>query len=323
MRFRGANLDVARMGRLFDTAGYRLKIMQFKDIDFQSDNYEGRNILYQSAEDRGLLYKDYIEDILLGLNFQGARLIPDIYKFRAHHNKVFMEILRSLSNCPDLQGISSHAYGTLEDFMSDLDRLPTCFVLKPASGSLSTGIRFKEGRRSQLRYARRLSSSLNLLDFAKRALNTIITKDYRKKSLHRRKFIVQEFVPGLEGDFKVLVYGKKYYVLQRRNRKHDFRASGSGVFSFPVVPPSGLLDFAAAIFNYFRVPFISLDIAKCGDAYVLLEFQFLCFGNYTIERSKFYFSAMTPNNWAKIDEKPDLEREFVASIVHYLKDNEQ
>jgi len=50
--------------------------------------------------------------------------------------------------------------------------------------------------------------------------------------LHRSKFIVQEFIPDLSNDWKVLVFWDKYYVLRRKNRPNDFRASGSGLFSF-------------------------------------------------------------------------------------------
>ena len=96
VRSHGASMDLARMEKYFSNRGYNLKVMQFREIDFQSNDYKGYSILYQSSEDRGLLYKDYIEDILLGLDMQGAHLIPDFPKFRAHHNKVFMEILRNI-----------------------------------------------------------------------------------------------------------------------------------------------------------------------------------------------------------------------------------
>jgi len=59
---------------------------------------------------------------------------------------------------------------------------------------------------------------------------------YVKRSLHRRKFVVQNFIGGLTHDYKVLAYGKKYYVVRRDNRPGDFRASGSGLLSWPEEP---------------------------------------------------------------------------------------
>jgi glutathione synthase/RimK-type ligase-like ATP-grasp enzyme len=191
-------------------------------------------------------------------------------------------------------------------------------VMKPANGARSSGVRLVEGHVAQLHYARKLSSTFNIFEYLKNMINTIIRKNYRKKSLHRRKFIVQEFIPGLDGDFKVLIYGKKYYVLTRKNRKNDFSASGSGIFSFPESLPTGLLDYAYEVFTTFNVPFISLDIAHNGKRFDLIEFQFLSFGNYTLERSKFYFARSANNIWTKIEEKPNLEREFSSSVAQYL-----
>jgi hypothetical protein len=318
VRYRGASFDIEQMRMYFSNMGYDLRVMQFGEVDFQSINFKGSYILYQSSEDRGLLYKDYVEDILLGFMIQGATLIPAFPQFRAHHNKVFMEIFRSVHDSVLVKGIASHGYGTYEEFARDIGLQPEKVVMKPASGARSSGVRLVDGHAAQLRYARNLSSSFHVVDFMKRLVNSIIRKNYPKKSLHRRKFIVQEFLPGLDGDYKILIYGEKYYVLQRTNRKNDFRASGSGKFTFPVSPPSELLNFAKDIFTSFQVPFISMDIAKCESHYVLLEFQFLCFGNYTLERSKFYFAHSDENGWQKIDETPDLEREFVVSVVRYV-----
>jgi hypothetical protein len=321
VRSHGASLDLARMGMYFSKMGYNLRVMQFREVDFQTDNYKGYPILYQSSEDRGLLYKDYIEDILLGLMIQGGYLIPDFPKFRAHHNKLFMEIFRNLCDSTAVKGKASHGYGTLEEFACDIDLQPENLVMKPAIGARSSGVRLVKGHTAQLRYARSLSSSFNLIEYLKILVNSLVSKDYRKKSLHRRKFVVQEFLPGLDGDYKVLIYGDKYYVLERKNRKNDFRASGSGNFTFPISPPPELLNYASDVFASFNVPFISLDIAKCGDHYVLIEFQFLSFGNYTLERSSFYFSHTDEKGWVKIEQTPDLERELVASVVHYIDVN--
>lgn len=321
VRSHGASIDLVRMGTYFSDRGYKLRVMQFHELDFQNSDYKECLILYQSSEDRGLLYKDYIEDILLGFMLQGAILIPDFPKFRAHHNKVFMEILRSISDCKAAKGIASLGYGTFEEFARNIDLQPEKLVMKPASGARSSGVRLVEGHAAQLRYARRLSSSFNLIECFKKLVNSIIRKDYPRKSLHRRKFVVQEFLPGLNGDYKILVYGEKYYVLQRLNRKNDFRASGSGNFTFPISPPPLLLNYASDVFVSFNVPFISLDIATREGQYALIEFQFLSFGNYTLERSSFCFTHTDENGWVKIEEKPDLEREFVASVVRYIDIN--
>jgi hypothetical protein len=314
----GASIDLERIGAFFAQKGYTLHVLRFSDVDFKSDMFRMQNVLYQSSEDRGLLYKDYIEDILLGLLLKGANLIPSFPQFRAHHNKSFMEILRNTCECPEVGGIYSHSYGSYEDFVRHIDKQPEKLVMKPSAGALSSMVRKVEGRASQLRYARRLSSSITLAEFVRNVRNFIVRKDYLAKSLFRRKFVVQEFLPGLEGDYKVLVYGSKYYLLSRRNRLKDFRASGSGLFSLPESPPPGILDFASNVFESFDVPFISLDVAFYEGRYILIEFQFLSFGNYTLEQSTHYYSR-TDDGWSRIREDPDLERELVNSVITYVE----
>jgi hypothetical protein len=131
--------------------------------------------------------------------------------------------------------------------------------------------------------------------------------------------VSQTFIPELSGDFKVLVYWDKYYVLGRRNRPADFRASGSGLFSWPEEPPLDLLDYAKRVFDYFKVPVISLDIALSGDTPVLIEFQFVNFGPLTMEHSHWYFVQSEQNSWKKVEGKSMPEVEFARSVVRYFE----
>jgi len=90
-------------------------------------------VLYQTSEDRHLSYKSYIEDILLGMVIQGAKLVPSFRLFRAHHNKVFMVILRDLSPNGKIKNIRSKTFGVLEDFLNYAPATP--FVIKPSEGA--------------------------------------------------------------------------------------------------------------------------------------------------------------------------------------------
>lgn len=53
-------------------------------------NILNTSILNTSSEDNGYHYKDYIEDIILGLYLQGAILLPEYKYLRANNNKVYM-----------------------------------------------------------------------------------------------------------------------------------------------------------------------------------------------------------------------------------------
>lgn len=317
VRSRGASMQLDLLQQFFAEYGCELVIKKFTDIDFRKVTYRGQYVLYQSSEDRDLHYKSYIEDIMLALQYQGAILIPDYYELRAHHNKVFMELLRDLSSCHEIKNIFSRAYGTYEDFAAELSSHGHDIVLKPASGALSAGVELASTDSEKRAYANAISRSFHLLDWLKNFVNTYIRKDYVQKSCHRRKFIVQNFIPGLKGDYKILVYHDKYYVLSRETRKNDFRASGSGIFSYPNELPNGLLDYTKLVFDSFNVPFISLDVACLQEKFALIEFQMLSFGTYTLEKSEFFF-CQNESGWQLTYEKPVLEREVARSVAKHI-----
>jgi len=312
------SMDISAISRHFDDSGYRLVVKPFSSVDFRKDAFAGKHVLYQSSEDPGLHYKSYIEDILLGLDLQGAILIPRFPLFRAHHNKAFMEILRDLSENQEIKNVRSRVYGTFEEFEQDSTSYPT--VLKTSDGGGSVGVTLLRGERDKRRYGKRFSKAGGLEETIRERLKAMLWRDYPPRSVHRKKFVAQNHIPNLQGDFKVLVFADKYYVLYRRNRTNDFRASGSGLFEHPESVPPIVLDFAKSVFESFQVPIISLDVALNGTEPCLIEFQCLHFGPLTLEDSRFCF-VLRNGVWTKVDGQTVLEKEFVRSIVAYIEND--
>lgn len=310
------SVDLDQLAREFQGRGWDLECRPFADLDFRRESFAGRYVLYQSAEDPGLHYKQYLEDILLGLELQGARLVPAFRYFRAHHNKAFMELLRDLSPVPGLGSIRARVYGTYEDFARDATSFPA--VLKGAEGAGSTTVRLIRDPRDKARHGKAVSWTGDVLASVKEWVKRRVRPGHVARSFYRRRFVVQEFLPGLTFDFKVLVYGGKYYVLQRRNRPHDFRASGSGLFDWPAAPPDAVLNLAREVFEGLDVPYLSADVAWDGERAHVLEFQCLSFGPLTMERSRFHF-VPSPQGWARRDEEPNLARELARSVVEYIE----
>ncbi len=309
------DLDLLRV----EFAKYRfsLRILPYSDVDLRRNSFKGRWVIYQSAEDPDSRYKDYLEDVLLGVQMQGGILIPPFHCFRAHHNKVFLELLRDLSGDPELQRLHARSFGTFEDFRKWPGDYPK--VIKRSWGAGSSGVCLARNATEAMRIARRFSRSPGWLQVLKEyGWRWQRRKDgYVPFSLHRNKFIVQDFVPGLAGDYKVLVYWDKYYVLARENRPADFRASGSGLFRWPEIPPPGLLDFARRVFRHFNVPIISLDVAMSGDTPLLLECQFVSFGPVAMEHAQFYFQP-ADNVWERVQGRSSPEAEYARSVASFL-----
>lgn len=313
------SLDLNLLTDEFRKLDIEVAVRPYSSIDFRRDNFNGKVVLYQSAEDPNSLYKEYVEDLLLGIHYQGGILVPSFQYFRAHHNKVFMEIMRDISGDDRIQkAITTRCYGTFEDLSSESFIYPV--VLKAAWGAGSSGVKLAKTPGEMRKIAYRLSRSAGFVETAKELYKRYFrrTAGYVPSSLNRRKFIVQDFVPGLTGDFKVLVYWDKYYVVARKNRPGDFRASGSGLLEWPEEPPVELLTYAKHVFDHFQVPLVSLDIAISKGTPVLIECQFVNFGPAAMEQSNWFF-RLEAEMWVKVAGTSLPEAEFARSITSYLQ----
>ncbi len=134
------------------------------------------------------------------------------------------------------------------------------------------------------------------------------------------KFIVQNLIPELAGDIKVLCFGDRFYPLYRWNRPNDFRASGGGRLQFDLPPeidlPS-LFGYCDEIYRTLGCPVLSLDVAFSKGEFFLIEFQALHFGTVTAERAKGFYSRS--RGWAFQAEEPDIERIYCEAVAEFLE----
>lgn len=318
-----SSLDINVLKQLFANEGWTLEVMRFADINFSSHQMSGKYVLYQSSEDNGGLYKSYIDDVVYALHMQGVKLIPHYPLFKAHHNKVFMELLRSVIGETNLQSLDSRSLGALDELYLHKD-MGYPIVIKSSAGAGSSGVKLVNNYAELLSAAKKISSSFSIKEWINSARLRLkgIHKRIVPHSLYRNKFILQQFIPGLKGDSKILVFNNKYYVLNRRNRKDDFRASGSGLFQWPETVSDEMLNFAKSCFEAFDAPCASFDIGYDGEKYYLIEFQFLSFGPLTLVGSTQFFTLQN-KSWVIERRESDYPTELVKSIVAYInkKDN--
>jgi hypothetical protein len=246
--------------------------------------------------------------------------VPRFEIVRAHHNKVVQEVLRSTLPITGHEGPSARVYGTLDELIGEASQMRLPAVVKAAEGAGSRNVFLARSQDSLLQIARRMSRTWHTVDAGKEFVKRMVRPYHKRRSNHRGKFIVQEFVPDLTGDYKILVYGRRYYVLERRNRPSDFRASGSGRFSYPEAAPPGLLEAARAITCALKVPFVSLDVAVSNDRVYLLEWQGINFGNYTLERSSWHFIERD-GVFTRQDGASELEEIVVEAVTGYCEAN--
>jgi len=313
-----SSLNVDTIRSILNKDGYPVEIKSWQQILNAEEKPTGRIIWYASSD--FLSYKDYIEDVLLYLKDDNI-LIPPFDIFRAHNNKGYQHILRRKLALPALE---ENYFGTYEELAEIIDSRSFPTVLKKTGGSGSINVRLVRSRDELRRVVKKLSRKKTFVsDLIKRYLKRYIFKhkysyDNSRESMYYGNFILQEFIPGLQNDWKVLVFFDKYFVFERLVRSNDFRASGSGKFFYREFDLD-MLDYCKNIFDKLQTPWLSLDICFDGKSYHLLEFQGINFGPIGLKNGPYYFIQDSAKNWQKINEKYDLSKAYAESVLQYIK----
>ena len=316
----GMDLDI--LSSFFKEHDIEITVKNFAEIDFRKP-HQNKIYLYTSQEDAGYEYKSYIEDVIDGLTVAGAIVIPEWRYLRANNNKVFMEILRDIVKCDIVKNIRSWSYGTYEEFEKlHYKRFSGGkSVVKRAGGSGSTGVfgasSFKELDSTIRKHMRSRYYGYELWDFGR----SLKHKGYRMESKHRTKHTVQNLVEGMTNDWKVLIFGSRYYIFSRPNRKNDFRASGSGhakyLYNEDCPIPEGIFDYAEQVYQTLDVPHLSIDIGFDGEEFCMIEFQAIYFGSVGHAEANFYHTR-EGNEWKKVNESLALEQVYAEAAVEYI-----
>lgn len=326
----GRKIDVEILQEHLEKRGATVEIKNLHDLEFPTD-YHGWYVIYPSSEDPGLFYKEFIEDILLRLELDGAILLPKFELFRAHHNKVFMENYRTCLS-KEYNSITGFAFYGTDDLAQKLDKNTKYpVVIKTASGAGSSGVAIAHSKTEALKKAKRMSTITyySYCDSRIRKIEHFLGVTKRKlQKQHvveipeiQMKMICQSFVPNLTCDYKVLVFGDKYYLLRRRIRKNDFRASGSGLLEFPkelTNVEKRVLSFAKGAYVQLDTPLLSIDIVDDGEKCHMIEFQCMNFGPYTLQYSEGYYQYID-GDWSKVVAKSKLEEEMAEAYIRYVR----
>lgn len=311
-----SGMDLNKIEKNFNAHEIEVEFMHYTEVNFRERDFKGEIVLYTSSEDDDLRYKSYIEDVVYALELQGTNLLPSYTLLKAHHNKVFMELLRDLSSNDAIKNIRSQHFGTKEDYFKVNHSYPE--IIKGAAGAVSSSVfkidMIKEVNGTVSRVARSKAIKYEIRD----ELRAMKHSGYVKESRFRNKFVTQNFISGLNNDWKIIVFGEKYFILERTPKEDDFRASGSGIIKYPEEIPAGLLDYAESIFTDFNVPFFAMDIGFNGSEFCLIEFQALYFGTHTVDTAPFYFCKID-GEWKKNESQVEVETELVTSVASFLK----
>jgi len=302
------SLSVDKISNLLDCDAEVITINDLMKIDFSPDD----TVIYTSSDEENI--RLYLRDVMYFIN-KKCRILPSYNMLLAHENKGFQELFRAELGFGNLRG----------NYFFDIDdsKLTMPKVLKTVSGAGGSGVYLarNKGDISTIKHKYfEVSNKRKVIKFQRRLKlksNEFSIYNYRHKGFSL--FVEQEFVPNLSSDFKVLVFGDRYYALKRTVRKNEFRASGSGLFEF-VKPPKEVLDFARSVVDKIDSPYVSLDIAQSDDECYLIEFQGTNFGPLALLKcsNRYVYSN---NEWVEEENNKNLEENFAYALNTFLSYN--
>lgn len=280
-------------------------ISEIGNIEFNDDD----TLIYTSSENEAV--RIYLKNSLYYIKDK-VNIIPSYELLMAHEDKGFQEILKQEKKIGNLKG----------EYILDIPNRKIIFpkVLKTSQGAGSSGV-FLVKNTSELKGIEKKFFKLDLKSktIALQRKIKLTSHEYNIYQYRKKKFnlfVEQEFIAELQHDFKVLVFGDRYYVLKRSVRKNDFRASGSGNFEF-TTPPIEVLNFAREISLILDNPYFSLDIAQSSNGCHLIEFQATNFGPYTLLNAPNRY-IFDDTNWKVEKNCKDLELNYAYALNYYI-----
>ncbi|WP_311748192.1 hypothetical protein [Proteus penneri] len=315
------SLDLSEVKKNLANLNISAKEISFADINNSGlDFYKNKIILFGGSQNK--IEKSLIEDYAYWLTKHNANVIPSYECLRALENKGFQAL-----SSESLLGNKKLKY-----FYNDSDKIfySDDYVYKLIDGAGSNGVFRCENKNELTKKIKNLkfkNINLNtLIPYIKQVIKKLIKWRYipKKEEYYKPKInlVMQRFIRNLNCDYKVLIFGKRYFVLKRNIASGDFRASGSNLFEIIETVPNEVLDMAKNIFTKLNTPYCSLDISIDADNVAnLIEYQCTHFGPYTYLTAIKQYFINNNGDWVSVDwERKSLEWAYAEAIAEYLNE---
>ena len=309
----GLNLDV--ISNVLEVNDFDVKVIRINlFISFLNHNESIKGVYFYYASSQYPIYKDFIQDILVQITLRGGILIPELRHFIAHENKNFQELEKVRIGIKSPYGIP---VGTYEQGVEILNKSSYPKVIKKSSGFGSRHVKIANNKEAGKKILFKMLDNSFKLDID--SLYYLYRRVKNKIHYPRRfgKVIIQEFIPNLDHDWKILALGNKFMGGKRFVRKNDFRASGSGLYALNEDPPKEVLDFAMSCKQKLKCPIVSMDISEHKGDVQLLEYQTMHFS--LLANRLFYFFELDNGTWTKSKITDALESYIGDGILEYIK----
>ena len=310
-------------------------------IDFKLVNAFDNNIIEQLADCDALLwhhhqahFKDVLvaKKVLAALEHANIKVFPDFKTGWHFDDKVAQKYLFEALNVPL---VKSYVFYDKKDALAWANSTDYPKVFKLKGGACSANVKlvrtkadayklikkafgkgfsqFDARANFQERLSRFKSGKDNFLGILKGFYRLLITPAFSKLQPPERGYVYfQDFIPDNNFDIRVVVIGNKKAAAEKRFvRENDFRASGSGKFSYEGIDK----DFISAAFHISKkleASAMAFDFVRAKNGQVLLIEVSYGFGVEGIQNVPGYWDESL--NW--IEDKFLPEEEIIKYILN-------
>ena len=321
------SMNVDKMEKIFRDHGYEVERYSFHQIVNRQERIKDSIIFYTFSQKMNR--RSYVIDLIHCLDDGSNMLIPSREMLQCHENKGYQELYKKKINFTSLKALYFSSVEELSDY-----EIHFPIVLKTVDTSNGKGVFLVHNHNQLMKYIQHLEKQgiFTKIDLVRRKYfrrkkfykeypdynNRIDYFEYRDYILKEKNFILQEFVPGLKSDYRVLVLYDKYYVMKRFTREGDFRASGTKIQDYDVEFNLDLMNYAKDVYDQFDTPFLSMDIGVHQKKFSLFEFQALHFGLNVFIKTKGYYT-LDNGDWRFIEAKSSIEKEMAEALIKYIQ----
>ena len=319
-------MDSAKIHSRMTENGFEVDKMTHHEALNKHCDIEDSVVFYAFSQKTNIRY--YLLDLIRFLDNGTNLIVPRYDLLKCHENKGYQELFK---NKLGISGLMSFYFTGLDDLKHYDLEFP--LVFKTLDGSNAKGVKLVKNQQELHKIVQEQTkiTLFDKLDILRRRYlrsekkykeypdysNKKDLEDYIPYITQEKNFILQEFVPDLEFDFRVLTIGDKYYPMKRHTKDGDFRASGTKLFDFDFDIDGKLLDYASEIKSKMDCPFLSMDICFHNGKYHLFEFQALHFGVSAFMKAKYYF-VNDGISWTKMNSIPDIENAIADGLTEYI-----
>jgi len=323
------SMNVAKIVNVIQNNDFQVEKCTFHELVNDNKSIQNGIIFYTFSQK--LNRRNYIKDVVRFLDSNDNILIPSYDLLLCHENKGYQELFKKKL---DLHSLKSFYFSSIEELSSYKITFP--IVLKSVDSSNGKFV-FKINNEEELH--RKIQQLVKQNIFTK--MDLVRRKYFRKKKsykyypdytnrkdyyqyrdyiLNENNFVLQEFIPDLTFDFRVLAISDRFYVMKRFTREGDFRASGTKIQQYDIEVEDCLLNFAQEIRVKFNTPFLSLDIGFYNNKYYLFEFQALHFGINAVVKTNGYYQNKN-GVWEFVEADQRIEEVIGEGLVNYINTN--